>query len=118
MRGWKKGRAFTGHVELEHLQSVLVHVESVQKALFGTLDILACGCHDREIGRFEETAREFKSNAAGGWGRQDPRESHCGGDGLWRTVIQVADMKLETEVMAVGRRKNNRRDCHLSIERA
>lgn len=115
-RNWGKEGVFTGHVELEHLKSVLVHLESVQKALFCVLDILACGCHDWEIGRFEEAAGEFKPNAAGGRGCQDPRESHCGGDGLWRRVIQMAVMKSEADVMAAVKEKNKRRECHLSIE--
>lgn len=99
-RDWGKEGGFTGHVELEHLKSVLVHLESVQKALFCALDILACSCHDREVGRFEEAASEFKPDAAGGRGCQDPRESHCGGDGLWRRVIQMANMKSEADVLA------------------
>lgn len=107
-------KVFTGHVEWEHLKSIPVHIESVQDALLCLLDVFACGCHDREIGRFEEAPREFKSNAARGWSSQDPRESHCGGGGLWRRVIQMAGVKLKAEVNSAKEQKMLH-ECHREL---
>lgn len=109
-----KESVITGHVEFEHLKSAPIHIESVQKALFCILDVFACCCHDWELGRLEEAPREFKSDASGGWGCQDPRESHVGGDGLWR-MIQMAHVKLKATVTA-AKEKSKRHECHLSIE--